>query len=139
MHDQQPWFMVRLIGMHGTNDTKVIGMAGKIREEFAHHYATLAMFGELEWTGHQAGSLLLTKSFAVWHFALMFGQQRFGVEGVHMGGTAVHEEKDHTFGPRCDMGKKAGSVGRLQGSSKSKSSKSGSHLTQGLAAGNWEM
>ena len=105
--------MVRLIGMHGTNDTKVISMAGKIREKFAHHDSTLAMFGELEWTGHQAGSLLLSKSFAIWHFALMFGQQRLGVKGVHMGRTTVHEQKDDSFGPWCDMGEKTGSVGCL--------------------------
>ena len=48
LHDQQTGFVVRLIGVHGTDDTQIIGTLGKLGKQLTHHHAAIAVRGKLE-------------------------------------------------------------------------------------------
>jgi hypothetical protein len=93
IHEHQRRFVVGYVRLHGPNDAQVIGMLGHMGEEFADRQSRLAM--ALEGQGGAKGGAGLAFGFE----AILLRQKismpliEFGlrVEGIHVGGTAVHE------------------------------------------------
>ena len=99
LHQQQSRFMVGHIGVHRTNDTKIVRMVSKIRKQLAHHDTAVTMSGKLEGRRHVTCGTVLAGNVLAWCLALMLGKRRFGIESVDMRRSAIHEQKNDAFGP----------------------------------------
>ena len=98
--------MVGYIRLHGSNDAQVIGVFRHMREKFADRQTRLAI--ALEGKGGTKGGTGLPFSFETTLFRqklsmplIEFG---LGIEGVHVGGSAIHEQVDDSFGFWCEVG-----------------------------------
>ena len=95
--------MVGQVRLHGSDHAQVVGRLGCERKELAHVQPACAVFLERErrWKGRPG--LALGAEADRNRFARPFFQQGFGIEAIELGGTAVHEEVDHPFGPGCKV------------------------------------
>ncbi len=89
----------------GTHDAEVVHTAGDMGEQVTHRQAALAILAKFPRGTEQRTSLgkghprqIVGKGFAA-----VTIQQRFGVKGVDMTGTALHEQKDNAFRPGPQM------------------------------------
>ncbi len=90
--------MVGDIGVHGTDDAKVIGAFAHFLEDVRNLQPALAVFFETKGGlhGHAGGAFGF--QFERNFFTVVFGELWFGVEGVDLGRSAVHEEMNDGFG-----------------------------------------
>ena len=94
--------VLRELGGHGTNDANVIGAFSDEGEEVTDLEAAFAVMFEFPWAGEdfadavKLGRLHLHVFVGV--LAVVLGQHGLGVEGVHMGYSAIHVEEDDAFG-----------------------------------------
>jgi hypothetical protein len=93
------------IGMHGADDSDLVDAFGHMREEVAHLDAALASGLEFEggWERGTGFSLRL-RVFHRQQLASVGLQLGFGIEGVDVGGTSVHEQVNHPFGLAVEVG-----------------------------------
>ena len=90
--------MIRHIGVHGTNDTDIVDALGDFWENLADRNPGLSRTLELEGrfekpTGSSLGFTLGSRR----PLAMVLFQRRFGIESIHLGGTAIHEEVNDTL------------------------------------------
>src|SRR4051812_3437819 len=87
--------MVRLIGVHATQDAQVVGMARDFGEQFGDPLAALAVLSEAPRRAEQprAGQPGAREGLAVVGL-----QARLVVEGVNVRGAAFHAEKNDSLG-----------------------------------------
>lgn len=97
--------MIGDIGVHGADHRDVIDALGDVLENLADFDAALAVFAELEWSWESGtGFTFGAEVFGGERFAGVFGERRFGVEGIDLGGASVHEQVDDPFGFDREMG-----------------------------------
>ena len=90
--------MIGDIGGHGADDAEVIGVLGGVMEEFADFEAAFTVAGEFEGRAEGgAGGSFCFESVEGDRFAVLFREFRFWIEGVDLGGAAIHEEVDDAF------------------------------------------
>ena len=89
--------------MQGTHHGDVIHAAGKVRKNFRDFHPALPVPGKLEGAAH-VHPLLQASINAGDGSAVVLGQNRLGVEGVHLAGSAGHEEEDAGLGLGSEMG-----------------------------------
>ena len=97
--------MIGHIGMHGTDDAKVVCALGHVREDITNLDPTLSMLGELE--GGSITGTCLALGLEVVHgqlFAMILCQEWLGIEGVDLGRSAIHEEVNDPFRPAKVLG-----------------------------------
>ena len=107
--------------MHGLDEAKIVSVPGQVGPEFADPGAAVTALAELpHGVHHNAGSCLVFQGHVEvfetldgQRFSVVFPQQWLGIKGIDLRHTAVHEQKDHTFG-FCRMMRTAG-CGEISG------------------------
>ena len=85
-------------------------MLGDMGKQLADRQAALSMFAKLEWRAEDRTDPLALRELqllldGLWQaLAIQSLQFRFGVEGVHLRGTTVHEQVNHVLGAWSEMG-----------------------------------
>src|SRR5436309_79794 len=92
--------MYHSVAVAGADDGDVIGTLGQVGKQVGNFNATLAVLAELAGRAKQSGVLLneLIASIAKLRrtrLAMQFVQQRLGIKGFQMTGTAGHEQEDN--------------------------------------------
>src|SRR5439155_10052148 len=88
------------VGSHGADEGEVIGARGDVGEEIGDGQAGFAVVFELP-GGAQGGAVVVELGGLHFHFevlAVLFGEQRFGVKGVHGTYASIHVEEDDVAG-----------------------------------------
>ena len=102
------------IGIHGANDAQVVGPFGRVGEEAADLQAAPAVLAEGKGALHQVadGPVVGTDlQGALVGSPVKTGQSRLGIEGVHLAGSSVHEEKHGMLGLGREMRRLGGQQG----------------------------
>ena len=86
VHQPHGLFMVRRVCMHGPDKAHVIDMLGRFCENLAHFHTALTIFGKFKRRCKCCTCLAFSGQFVVGGqgLAVVFGQHRLGVEGVHL-------------------------------------------------------
>jgi hypothetical protein len=88
--------------MRGTHYAKLIDNPSHVGEQVADRDAALSAW--LEWKRRCQQLLRFSLSVSAWHqLPVVLGERRLGIEGVHMGGSAVQEQEDDVLGPGGEM------------------------------------
>src|SRR4051812_34639605 len=104
VHHEERRLMIRPVCVHGTDDADVIGACTQLREYFAEFGAALAVVIEFEWRLQKVAGLALGLQIAAGGgFAVILGEHRLGVEGVHLRGATVEKQEDDVFRFWCEV------------------------------------
>jgi hypothetical protein len=97
-------FVVAVFREQGTDDGNLIGMTGDVRQRLRKLQAGLTVLVELVRALEQvAGDLLVIGHFLRRRLAVVFLQQRLGIEQVDVARPAVHEQLNHRPGLRGEV------------------------------------
>ena len=96
--------MIRDIGVHGPDDTQVIGMLGGVMEQFADFQTGLTVPLKSEWGPVRRPGLPLSGKMNGNLLSMPGVQRRFAIEGVHMGRAPVEEDMHHPARPTRKLG-----------------------------------
>ena len=114
VHQEERWFMVRDLRVHRANHAYIVDRVSQFGEDFTDLDAALAAAAEGEGRAEQIAGLALTLQVAARDgLAAVLLQHRFGIESVHLRGTAVEKEKDDVFGRSLEV-RGFGSHGRVR-------------------------
>src|SRR5215475_3879476 len=106
MQLQQRTAMINPVSHHGPDNTKVVNTGTHVRKQVTHFDTALAIMLELPRRLHQASHLGLIKSersLEGQRFSIVQCQAWFGIEGIDMRRSSMHEEKNDTLGPGGEM------------------------------------
>ncbi len=106
VHGVEALGVVADAGGHGADEGDVVHDLGEVREQLADLHAALAMLLELPGGAKALGGGL--GEVVVFDLAgelppVVPGEHGLGVEEVHLGGAAHHEERDHGLRPRLEV------------------------------------
>ena len=104
VHQHQRWFMIRHIRVHGADHAQVIGMARGLFEQLADLQSALTV--ALEGKGRAqcgTGGALGFQTLERDRLAVLLLQGGLGIKGVHLRGTAIHEQMHHAFRLRREV------------------------------------
>src|SRR5260370_3261846 len=91
--------MVGAVGVHGADHGDIVDALAEVRKNLADLDAALSEFLELERRLQQVAGLTLGLEIGRGHgLAVVLGEHRLGVEGVHLAGASVEEPKDDALG-----------------------------------------
>ena len=108
--------MVWHVGVHRADHHHVVYALGDVGKQFAHLGAAFPVFGKLErgaegCTGRSFGF----KMSAIERLPVQLGEQRLGVERIHVRRAAVCEKMDDPLGTALEMGKARGNAAHSGG------------------------
>ena len=87
--------MIWIVGVHASEEAKVISVSVKVRKEFRDPEATLSMLPELPWRRHETGAAKISILSDLPVIPLEVG---FVVKGVNVRGGPLHRDHDDPFG-----------------------------------------
>ncbi len=100
-HHQQRRFMIRNIGMHRTDHTKVIRAAAKVWKQFADFKPRLTMFVKTKRRFHQSARFSLRLFFRSGRpLPIVLRQLRLGIKRIDLARPAIHEQMNDPLGSR---------------------------------------
>ena len=103
--------MVGHVGVHRADHHHVVDALGDVGEKLAHLGAAFAVLGKLKGgPERRAGGPFGFEMAAVERLPVQLGEQRLGVERVHVGRAAVCKKMDHPLGTPRKMGHPRGST-----------------------------
>jgi hypothetical protein len=96
--------VIELIAMHGANQRDVIGMPAQMWKQVRHIHSAFSVFLKSAGTAEKARRFFLREGKfhpleeRVGHrLSVELVQLWFGIEEIHLAGTALHEEVDAAF------------------------------------------
>jgi hypothetical protein len=110
MKEERCWAVRDSVGVHSLQKAEIVDMSGDMGKQFTDRLTTLAVLLKLPRRLEDAVFLDLPgfrQNSGIVEFkqlAIVSCQARFVVEGVHVAGTTLHEQKDHAFGARRMVG-----------------------------------
>ena len=116
-HEAGPGMGLR-VGVERSDHGDVVHAGGQVGEDLRNFHAALPVPCELEGAAH-VNPLFQAAVDAGDRGPVILGQRRFGVEGVHLAGSPLHEEKDAGLGLGGEVGllgsqRVRSSIGRLK-------------------------
>jgi len=91
--------VIGAVGVHGTDHADVVDALADIGEYLAELDAALSEFLELKWGLQQVAGFALGLQVGGGHrLAVVLGEHRLGVEGVHLAWAAVEKQEDYALG-----------------------------------------
>jgi hypothetical protein len=134
VHEEQGGTVVRIVGVAGIQHAEFVGVARRERQQFADRQTALAVIRVGVGRGHEpAGGALGAEIGALGTLSVVFRQGGLRLEKIGTKGAAVHEEMDHPFRPRSEVGARTEVSRRLQGRGEAERAEPAAEALQGGA------
>ncbi len=105
VHEEERGLVIRHVGVHGTDHAEIVRHGPDVRKQFGDLQAALAIVPELEWRLPGGPGGTLGPEHLGQFLAVQPGEFRFGIEGVEVRRSAIHEEVNDVPGLAGELGR----------------------------------